>query len=157
MALIQPVVDGKIPKDTSTTSKSDTSNDLGYDQFLQLLCAEMQYQDPLEPTTNTEWVSQMATFSQIEELQNMSDSMTKGQAQNLVGKYVIMATTDSKGETKYINGKVQTVEIREDEPIEALEERIHSAEHELYPHVIQLLAEGRVGVCPETRKVHISS
>lgn len=45
MALIQPVVDGKIPKDTSTTSKSDTSNDLGYDQFLQLLCAEMQYQD----------------------------------------------------------------------------------------------------------------
>ena len=30
MALIQPVVDGKIPKDTSTTSKSDTSNDLGY-------------------------------------------------------------------------------------------------------------------------------
>ena len=53
MALIQPVVDGKIPKDTSTTSKSDTSNDLGYDQFLQLLCAEMQYQDPLEPTSNT--------------------------------------------------------------------------------------------------------
>ncbi len=44
----------------------------------------------------------------------MSDSMTKGQAQNLVGKYVIMATTDSKGETKYVNGKVQTVEIRED-------------------------------------------
>ena len=53
MALIQPVEDGKIPKDTSTTSKSDTSNDLGYDQFLQLLCAEMQYQDPLEPTSNT--------------------------------------------------------------------------------------------------------
>ena len=64
MALIQPVVDGKIPKDTSTTSKSDTSNDLGYDQFLQLLCAEMQYQDPLEPTSNTEYVAQLATFSQ---------------------------------------------------------------------------------------------
>ena len=66
MALIQPVVDGKIPKDTSTTSKSDTSNDLGYDQFLQLLCAEMQYQDPLEPTSNTEYVAQLATFSQME-------------------------------------------------------------------------------------------
>ena len=51
----------------------------------------------------------------------------------------------------------QPVEVREGEPIEALEERIHSVEHELYPHVIQLLAEGRVGVCPETRKVHISS
>lgn len=51
----------------------------------------------------------------------------------------------------------QPVEVREGESIEALEERIHSAEHELYPHVIQLLAEGRVDVCPETRKVHISS
>ena len=69
MALIQPVEDGKIPKDTSTTSKSDTSNDLGYDQFLQLLCAEMQYQDPLEPTSNTEYVAQLATFSQMEEQQ----------------------------------------------------------------------------------------
>ena len=46
MALIQPVEDGKIPKDTSTTSKSDTSNDLGYDQFLQLLCAEMLLRTP---------------------------------------------------------------------------------------------------------------
>ena len=56
----------------------------------------------------------MATFSQLEELQNMSESMRTGQAQNLVGKYVIMATTDSTGETKYTSGKVQTVEIRED-------------------------------------------
>ena len=51
----------------------------------------------------------------------------------------------------------QPVEVLEGEPIEALEQRIHSAEHELYPHVIQLLAEGRVSVCPETRKVNISN
>ena len=122
MALIQQVKDGKFVDETtgksSTSTKSSEkdkkTNELGYDQFLQILCAEMQYQDPLEPTTNTEWVSQMATFSQIEELQNMSESMRTGQAQNLVGKYVIMATTDSTGETKYTSGKVQTVEIRED-------------------------------------------
>ena len=75
MALIQPVVDGKIPKDTSTTSKSDTSNDLGYDQFLQLLCAEMQYQDPLEPTSNTEYVAQLATFSQMEATLGMQSTI----------------------------------------------------------------------------------
>ena len=117
MAISAAIVDGKIyAKSTPDNLSQDTkgTSTMGKDQFLKILVAEMQYQDPLEPTTNTEWVSQMATFSQIEELQNMSDSMTKGQAQNLVGKYVIMATTDSKGETQYVNGKVQTVEIRED-------------------------------------------
>lgn len=50
----------------------------------------------------------------------------------------------------------RAVEVREGEPIEALEARIYATEHELYPHVVQLLAEGRVSVCPETRKVHIA-
>ena len=117
MAISATVVDGKIyanstPDNLSQDTKGTST--MGKDQFLQILVAEMQYQDPLEPTTNTEWVSQMATFSQIEELQNMSDAMTKGQAQNLVGKYVIMAPTDNNGETKYYSGKVETVEIRED-------------------------------------------
>lgn len=117
MAINAQIVDGKIyanstPDNTSQNTKGSSS--LGKDQFLQILVAEMQYQDPLEPTTNTEWVSQMATFSQIEELQNMSDSIEKGQAQNLVGKIVIMATTDSTGETKYFSGKVESFENRED-------------------------------------------
>ena len=50
----------------------------------------------------------------------------------------------------------RAVEVREGEPIEALEARIHATEQKLYPHVVQLLAEGRVSVCPETRKVHIA-
>mgnify|MGYP000830649375 CR=1 FL=1 len=110
MALIQPVEDGKIPKDTSTTSKSDTSNDLGYDQFLQLLCAEMQYQDPLEPTSNTEYVAQLATFSQLEEMQNLNQSLTEGSAYNLVGKYVFVKVTNNQtGETSYDHGMVEYV------------------------------------------------
>lgn len=117
MAISASIVDGKIYANTTPDNLSqDTkgTSTMGKDQFLKILVAEMQYQDPLEPTTNTEWISQMATFSQIEELQNMSGAMTKGQAQNLVGKYVIMAPTDKNGETKYYSGKVETVEIRED-------------------------------------------
>lgn len=117
MAISAQIIDGKVYAKTTPDNLSENTvgtSTMGKDQFLQILVAEMQYQDPLEPTSNTEWVSQMATFSQIEELQNMSESMQTGQAQNLVGKYVIMATTDSTGETKYVSGKVQTVEIRED-------------------------------------------
>ena len=48
----------------------------------------------------------------------------------------------------------RAVEVREDDTLDTLEERIHAAEHVLYPEVLRLLAEGRVSV-GEDRKVHI--
>ncbi len=50
----------------------------------------------------------------------------------------------------------RAVELREGDTVEALEARIHAVEHELYPHVVQLLAEGRVSVDAATRKVRIA-
>ena len=46
------------------------------------------------------------------------------------------------------------MEVREDDTLETLEERIHEVEHELYPQVLRLVAEGRIGV-GEDRKVHV--
>ena len=92
MALVQAVENGKITESTTETTTS-AGNDLGYDEFLQLLCAEMQYQDPLEPTSNTEYVAQLATFSQMESMLNMQNSIESTKANDLVGKYVIVKTT----------------------------------------------------------------
>ncbi len=50
----------------------------------------------------------------------------------------------------------RAVEVRENDTVEALEARIHAVEHELYPHVVQLLAEGRVSVDEATRTVRIA-
>jgi phosphoribosylglycinamide formyltransferase-1 len=47
------------------------------------------------------------------------------------------------------------VEVREDDTVDSLEARIHDVEHELYPQVIQLIAEGRVSV-GDDGKVHIA-
>ena len=47
------------------------------------------------------------------------------------------------------------VEVREDDTVDSLEACIHDVEHELYPQVIQLIAEGRVNV-GDDGKVHIS-
>ena len=62
MAIIQEVKDGKVVNDTSESTstnkngkKKNVDNTMGQEQFLQLLVAQMQYQDPLEPTSNTEW------------------------------------------------------------------------------------------------------
>ena len=54
MALVAPIENGKVVNDSSKEEVKASGNDLGYDQFLQLLCAEMQYQDPQETTINTE-------------------------------------------------------------------------------------------------------
>ena len=89
MALVAPVENGKIVETASQTSvkKSTKSSKSGMDKeaFLQLLVAQMKYQDPLEPTSNTEYISQYAQFSQVEQMQNMSSSMDLQRASSLVG------------------------------------------------------------------------
>ncbi|MBP3488292.1 MAG: flagellar hook capping protein [Roseburia sp.] len=111
MALIQPVENGKIPTTEEEEKTTSAGNDLGYDEFLQLLCAEMQYQDPLEPTSNTEYVAQLATFSQMESMLNMQNSIESSKANDLVGKYVIVKTTSpTTGDTEAVAGFVDYVE-----------------------------------------------
>lgn len=117
MAIIQAVQDGKVV-DTSASSqslsnvtKSDNSS-LDKEAFLQLLVAQMKYQDPLEPTSNTEYISQLATFSSLEEMQNLNSTMETSQATNLVGKTVIVKVTSASGETTYVTGPVDYI-VRE--------------------------------------------
>lgn len=99
--------------DTSTTSSSsgDSNNSLGKDAFLQLLVAQMKYQDPLNPATDTEYIAQLATFSQLEQMQNLNSSYNNSQALSMVGKTVSIKTTDSSGNEKYISGVVDYVTV----------------------------------------------
>lgn len=112
MSIVAPMVDGVLQTKTesgdSLTKKSNNKNTVDSDMFLTLLVAEMQNQDPLEPTSNTEWVSQYATFTQVEQMTEMSESVDLLRANELVGKEVIMkVTSQATGETSYKRGTVE--------------------------------------------------
>ncbi len=93
---------------SSETKNSNSS--LDKDAFLQLLVAQMKYQDPLEPTDNTEYVAQLATFSELEEMQNLSSTMSFQRASGLVGQEVVCKVTNaSTGATEYVQGIVDYV------------------------------------------------
>lgn len=106
------------------SSKSADGKQTEYNQemFLQLLVAEMQYQDPLEPTSNTEYVSELASFTQIETIQNVQNQMQTIQAESLVGKYVILL--DDNGE--YVSGKVDFVANQDGELMLSVDDGLYS-------------------------------
>ena len=95
---------------TSSTSAATTAtNDLGKDAFLKLLIAELSNQDPLNPMEDREFISQMATFSSLEQMQNMNNTLTsiaevnKFSAANYVGKAVAFTNDDGKQIAALVN------------------------------------------------------
>lgn len=105
---------GAGPSTASASAQSAQNAALDYDSFLKLLIAQMQNQDPLNPMDSTEYVSQLAAFSSVEQaiqtntkLDSLLGSLTLSQAGSIVGRTV----TSSDGK---ITGEVVSVRIFSD-------------------------------------------
>jgi flagellar basal-body rod modification protein FlgD len=61
---------------TSATSSSSSSLKLGTTDFLKLLMTQLENQNPLDPSDPTEFTSQLATYSQLEQQISMNDTLT---------------------------------------------------------------------------------
>lgn len=82
----------------ATTVDSSQNSAMGKDEFLRLLVAQLQAQDPLNPMNSTEFTAQLAQFSSLEQLQNINGNldnistsqsvMTNSQAVSYIGKSV---------------------------------------------------------------------
>jgi len=92
---IDPVTTAAASAGTSLPTQS-----LGRDEFLRLLVTKLQNQDPLNPSEDTEFISQLATFSSLEQLISVNDNLQtigvsqgqliNAQALNLIGKEALV-------------------------------------------------------------------
>lgn len=104
--------------DYAAATASLPTQELGKEEFLQLLVAQLRNQDPLEPMQDTEFIAQMSQFSSLEQLINMNDnlsnsinvnyvtsqSISNSMATSLLGKTV---TADSDLITLNDSGKAE--------------------------------------------------
>ena len=93
---------------------------LGQKEFLDLLITQMRNQDPLKPMSDTEFIAQMAQFSNLEQTKSMQTDIAKlrsGQssqyALGLIGQEVIV----NSGASDPAKGIVTGIQIKDGEPI----------------------------------------
>ena len=84
------IKDGKVTNLEADKATKNTTTGYDKDAFMQILVAQMKYQDPLEPTSNTEYIAQYAQFTQVEQLSNMANSLALSRASEMVGKTVLV-------------------------------------------------------------------
>ncbi len=90
---------------SSGASSLGTAGLLDPSTFLSLLVDELKYQNPLDPTSSSDFMSQIAQLSQVEQLSTVSSASQMGEAAGLIGKTV--TANDGSGTT--ISGVVTGV------------------------------------------------
>ncbi|MFC4598944.1 flagellar hook capping FlgD N-terminal domain-containing protein [Cohnella hongkongensis] len=89
---------------------------LGKDEFLQILVTQLRHQDPMQPMQDKEFIAQMAQFSSLEQMVNMTKEITAlkqsaGMATGLIGKQIewYAEKVDSSGENVVQRGTVSSI------------------------------------------------
>lgn len=88
-------------------SDEKKSSTLGQSDFLKLIVEQMKNQDFNNTTDNNEFIAQMAQFSSLEAMQNLTNYSNLSYGTSLVGKYVTVKT----GDEDYVTGLVDCVAV----------------------------------------------
>lgn len=94
---------------TINTSGSSSNGTLDMDDFFQLMVAQLKNQDMYNTSDNTEFISQMAQFSMVQALADLSELSMTSYGVSLIGKEATIAKIDDDGKVSSIKGIVESV------------------------------------------------
>lgn len=94
---------------TATSKKSETS--LNMDDFLKLMVAQLQNQDMNNTADTSEYTSQMAQFSMVQALTDLTELSKTTYSLSMIGKEVTLAENNSDGSLKVVTGTVEGVNL----------------------------------------------
>ena len=116
MASVSPLT---VAPTSGTNTSTNSASTLGKDDFLRLLIGQLRSQNPLNPSTDQDYIAQMAQFSMVEQVSNMAlanermlKTLRTDQAFGLLGKTV----TYTKADGTEAEGVVQQVTIEDNVP-----------------------------------------
>ena len=118
MSTVSPVTNSG--STTDTASSSNPLGGLGANAFLQLLIAQMKNQDPTQPMDSTQFVAQLATFSQVQEsvtTNSKLDSLLTAQSLTMADAFIGRTVTSADGSQ---SGVVTSVKVTSDGPVATL-------------------------------------
>jgi flagellar basal-body rod modification protein FlgD len=105
---ISPTGASSVPIGSASTSSASQESGMASllqpDTFLNLLVDELKYQNPLDPTNSSTFMSQIAELSQVEQLENVSSSSQISEAADLIGQTVTADDTDGTTITGTVTG-----------------------------------------------------
>lgn len=96
-----------------SSKKTVGSSALGKDEFLKILMVQLQNQDPTQPLEDKEFIAQMAQFTSVEQLTNISTQLTAmnqslGSVSSLIGKNI---TWTDKTTNQPKSGDVESIVV----------------------------------------------
>jgi len=110
--------------------------ELGKDQFMRILVTQLRFQDPLRPMDDREFISQMAQFSALEQMQNLNREFSNVKAMNMIGNF-ITAKIDGEGpEPEILKGLVESVSFENGRTNVLVDGRIIAAEDIIGVHML---------------------
>lgn len=94
---------------STSTAMGSSGNSLNINDFLRLLAAQLSNQDAMNPTNDTDFISQMAQFTSLQAMQTMTEISYAQYGASMIGKNVIVSTYDESGKAITDQGVVENV------------------------------------------------
>lgn len=113
-------------KGTGNTSSTGGTGALNMDDFLQLLVAQLKNQDMYNTMDDSEYMAQMAQFSMLQAITDMSELSMTSYGVSLIGKEVTVAQIGDDGAVKSIEGIVDSVNFFNGSPQVVVDDKSYS-------------------------------